>query len=52
VSAIANASAESSGFGGLSSSKLYITASRTSFLDAFQDPVMVIFMCAGEYSLT
>ena len=28
-------------FGGFLSSKLYITASRTSFLDAFPDPVMV-----------
>jgi len=44
VSAIANASAESSGFGGLLSSKLYITASRTSFLDALPDPAMVSFI--------
>ena len=52
VSAIANASAESSGFGALLSSKLYITASRTSFFDAFPDPAMVNFISAGEYSLT
>ena len=52
VRAIAKASAESSGFGGFLSSKLYITASRTSFLDALPDPAMVNFIWAGEYSLT
>jgi len=44
VRAMAKASAESSGFGGFLSSKLYITASRTSFLDAFPDPAMVNFI--------
>jgi len=44
VSAIAKASAESSGFGGFFSSKLYITASRTSLLDAFPDPAIVNYI--------
>jgi len=44
VSAIANASAESSGFGGLLRSKLHITASRISFLDAFPDPAIVNYI--------
>ena len=44
VSAIANASAESSGLGAFLSFKLYITASRTSFLEAFPEPAIVNFI--------